>query len=197
MPAPVSPTRPSVFPSSILRSRPLRALTMPSSVLNSTARSFISTAYFLSLILSYAPYFSLGSVRRESVAQKVQAKDSRHNRKAREQRHVAVITDIRPGIGQHRAPFGMRSGNTQTQEAQAGRRQNNGSNPQGGLNDQRSHAVGKNVAENNNPVIGADGLRSFDIFSIPDRKNRRTDYTGETGYAGYRKRYDKVRYTCS
>ena len=65
LPAPVSPTRPMALPFSMRRSRPLTALTTPSSVANrtdrfsmSSTRSFLFSSWFMA---SSCYCFSLGS----------------------------------------------------------------------------------------------------------------------------------------
>lgn len=52
------------------------------------------------------------------------------------------------------------------------------------MNDDRSHGIGEDVAEQDAPVAGADGGAGFDILLIDDGQGRPSDDAGEGGGVG-------------
>ena len=100
------------------------------------------------------------------VSDEVEREDSEHDGSSGKQDEVRGVEKVGAGVVQHASPTGNRRRNTETEKAHGGFGEDGRSHADGGLDDDRLHDVGENVADEDSPIAGSESTGGFDVFAL-------------------------------
>ena len=167
LPDPDSPTIPKISPGRTSNETPSTARTAPASVLNVVLR--LRTERMAAVTRSPEPGV-------EGVAQPVpdehEGHDGQENGCGREEQQVGGGEQEAPSLGDHEPPRRRRLGHACAKEGESSLGQHGGSDEDRAVDDDGLDGVGQDVADDQAPVLTADGARRFDVVRLSRLEHR-------------------------
>src|SRR4051812_28807487 len=160
LPEPDSPTIPRISPGKSSYETPSTAWTIPSSVLNSTARSSIAR----SGSGTHPPLLRVECVP-EAVADEVHAEHDQDDQQAREDRQPPLRGIVLPVVDEHAERRGRRR-DAEAEEGEGSLSQDRHAHRQGAVDDDRPERVREDVPEHDPGVAGSRRLRGLDVLLL-------------------------------
>ena len=142
--------------------------------------TLLGLRYLMIIMLEKSSTDIMTKVRRD-MYEKVQRQDCKHYGKPGVERQVRIISDVLASAGEHRAPLGVGRLDAEPDEGEPRRVQNGGGHAQGGLDDDRGHAVRDDVLQDDAQVGTAHRARRLDELHLAEGKHRAAHDTRVVG----------------
>ena len=119
----------------------------------------------------------------ESVAEEVEAEDGEGHGEGREEHQMRRVEEVGAGVVEHGAPAWRGGWDAEAEEGERGFGEDDSAHADGGLDEQRLHHVGQDVAEEDARAAGSEGAGGFHVFALFDGEDLRADEARVAGPA--------------
>ena len=119
----------------------------------------------------------------QRIAEEVEAQHGQRHGESREEHEMGRVEEVGARVVEHRAPAWRGSGDAEPEERQRGFGEDDSAHADRGLDEQRLHHVGQDVAEEDARAAGSEGAGGFHVFALFDGEDLRADEARVAGPA--------------